>query len=82
MNAENLFWDEWKKYFCRLGIQTWVASILEFAGPFSLIGAQLLWIGAPFLYSAVPPKQLDAFSHLLEDPTQKQAFANYLRESQ
>jgi hypothetical protein len=82
MNAENLFWAEWKETLNRLGIKNWIASVLEFSGPFSILGAQFLFIGSPFLDGIFPQRQLDALSQVLEEPTQTQAFVNYLRESQ
>lgn len=81
MKADNLLWSEWKNYFSRLGIRHWVASVLELTGPLSIIAAQFLYIGAPFLGSIISPNRLDAFSRLLEEPAQVKAFAEYLKES-
>ena len=78
---ENRFWDEWKAQFCRLGIKDWVASFLEFAGPFSMIAAHFLVFETQFLHGFVPEKQLEALSRVLEEPDETQAFASYLRES-
>lgn len=81
MKVDDSLWSDWKNSFSRLGISAWVATLLELAGPFSIVAAQFLYIGAPLLNHVVSQDRLDAFSRLLEEPTQAKAFASYLRES-
>ena len=81
MKVDDSLWSDWKDSFSRLGISEWVASILELSGPFSVVAAQFLYIGAPLLSHVVSQDRLEAFSRLLEEPAQAKAFASYLRES-
>jgi hypothetical protein len=70
----------WASRLRQLGIQDWVANLLECAGPFSILGAQIVYLGKPLLSLAMPGEHLDLFAKLLEEPEQTQAFADMLRE--
>ncbi len=52
------------------------AWLLEASGPLAVIGAQVLYMGQPF----VRDRRADALAHLLEDPAEAQAFAAFIRE--
>jgi hypothetical protein len=52
------------------------AFLIEAASPVSVLIAQVIHAGKPFLHSR---DALPALTHLLEDPTESQAFAAYLR---
>jgi hypothetical protein len=81
MNSDQQIWEIWACTIRRWGLQGWVASLLEWAGPFSLFGAQAVYISTPLLHPAVPKGHMDALARLLEDKSQAQAFAAYLREA-
>lgn len=57
-----------------------VASFLEAAGPLTLIGAQVIYIGQPILRDFLPAAHLRALTSMLEDNAQRDAFVNCLRE--
>ena len=81
MNVDIQSWDEWKILLDRWGLRKWFIVALEFAGPFSVVGAQLLFLGSPLLCEIIPQRQLDVLSGILEEPVHKQAFTRFLRES-
>jgi len=64
----------------RWGLQDLLASFLEAAGPLTLIGAQVLYVGQPILRDFVPAAHLRALTSMLEDNVQRDDFVNCLRE--
>jgi len=62
-------------------MQELVSVLLESAGPLTLIGAQIVYIGQPLLSSTVPDEHLNALVRLLEDTQEARAFVHYLREA-
>jgi hypothetical protein len=61
-------------------VEGMAASILEAAGPFTLVGAQAVYLFQPLLSSFLPDGHLTALAELLEQPDQARAFAEMLRE--
>jgi len=82
MNADHTSWQVWAKFLQRWGIDSWVAAIIEAAGPMTVLGAQFIYIGQPLLHRTLPQDHLEAMANLLEDKNQSKAFVNYLREAQ
>ncbi len=74
------YWEKWKNQLIRWGANGVIATALEYTGPFSFIGAQLLIFSAPFLSMILPEKQVDALSQMLEQPADRMAFADYLKK--
>ncbi len=64
----------------RWGVQDLVATFLEAAGPLTLIGAQVIYIGQPILNGIVPDGHLTVLTDVLEDDDQRVAFVNCLRK--
>jgi len=62
-------------------MQELVSVLLESAGPLTLIGAQIVYIGQPLLSSTVSDEHLNALVRLLEDTQEARAFVHYLREA-
>jgi hypothetical protein len=73
-------WPAWVDFLHQRGLEGLAAWFLEAAGPLSILGAQALHFGEPFLSPAIPGKQLEALACLLEDTDEGQAFVSYLRE--
>lgn len=76
---------EWEKLAWQLkhwGLSPFAASLLETAGPFSLLAAQSLYVAEPLLTSWMPKNSLQILAGLLEDPAQGAAFALTLREGE
>lgn len=77
MQTDRSFWPAWAQFLNRWGMAESAAFLFEAAGPVTVLIAQLLYAGKPFLPSgAVVP----ALVHLFEDRTESQQFAAYLRE--
>ena len=62
------------------GVEDLAASLLEAFGPLTVLGAQVVYLCQPFFMQSPSGQHLDALAHMLEDSTQTQAFALFLRE--
>ena len=63
----------------RWGVENLVASLLEAAGPLTIIVDIAVYIGQPILYGFVPDGHLIVLTGVLEDDDQRDAFVNYIR---
>jgi len=68
-------WSHWAESLRRLKLDGLASWLLEAGAPLTVLGAQALYIGQPFLGG----KQWNAFAHMLEEDDEVQAFARYLR---
>ena len=73
-------WSSLAEPLRRYGLDGTVAWILDALGPLTVLGAQLLHFGEPFLRSSHSSNKLDEIVNLLEEPGESRAFAAYLRE--
>ncbi len=73
-------WPIWAQYLQRWGLAGIAAYFLEAAGPLTILGAQVLYLGQPFFNLAMPSKHLEALVQLFEDKNEAQTFAAFLRE--
>jgi len=80
MDSDKNIWRVWARFLQRWGTRELVTSILEAAGPFSVLGAQIIHIGRPLMNWSIPGDHLEALVRLLEDENQKQAFIDFLWE--
>jgi hypothetical protein len=80
MDPNQQIWREWARKLHAWGVQDWAAAFLEAAGPLTLLGAQLVYLGQPLLRQVAPNQQLLELAALLEEPERAQAFAAFLRE--
>jgi len=78
MNSLRAYWPEWTESLRRRGLDGFAAWLLEAGGPINVIGAQLLYMGQPFI---VPQENADirALANLLEEEDEARAFAALLR---
>ena len=81
MDANHQIWRDLSDSLHRWGLRDLAASFLEALGPLSLLGAQALYLGQPFLGSIVPHRYLKAAAHILEDAEATQGFVAFLREA-
>lgn len=81
MEQNPQIWQTWVKTLNRWGLKNIAATFLDVLGPLSLLGAQVVYVGQPFLNSFLPEGHLDALADLLENPQDTQAFISVLRES-
>ncbi len=81
MNADQHMWRVWASAIRQWGLQNWVATMLEAAGPVTILGAQVVYFGQPLLGLALPKGHLEAVARMLEEPTHTRAFVDLLREA-
>ncbi|MBN1669265.1 MAG: hypothetical protein JW862_19385 [Anaerolineales bacterium] len=80
MEAHRHIWQAWERALDRWGIKELVATLLEAIGPLNLLGAQVVYLGQPFLNRVLPAGYLDVLAGVLEDPEITQDFTRFLRE--
>ena len=73
-------WPKWIEFLRRRKLEGLAAWALEAAGPLTVFGAQVLYIGGPLLRPEFSNGQLDALASLLEEKSEAQAFAAFLLE--
>lgn len=80
MDTNHHIWRVWTNTLHRWGLQNLVASFLEAAGPLTLIGAQVVYVGQPILSGILPAGHVSALASMLEDDGERMAFVACLRE--
>ena len=80
MDQEKQIWRELALKLHQWGMQGWVAALIDAAGPLTLLGAQMIYVGQPLLRQVMPDRQIRVLAGLLEEPESARAFAAYLRE--
>jgi hypothetical protein len=73
-------WQIWADSLNRWGIKDLTITLLEALGPLSLLGAQLVYVGQPFIDSFIPKGYLDALANMFENPQEKREFIAFLRQ--
>ena len=68
-------WSHWAESLRRFKLDGLASWLLEAGAPFTLLGAQALFVSQPFLSG----EKITAFAHMLEEDTETQAFVRYLR---
>lgn len=81
MKQNSQIWQIWAENLKRWGIKDLTVTILEALGPLSLLGAQIVYVGQPFLDQFFPKGYLDVLANMFEDPQETQAFIAFLRQS-
>ena len=81
MIADHPFWEIWAKTLRRWGMHGLAVSLLEAAGPLTMLGAQLIYLSQPVLRSITPGRQIDALATMLDNPAETQQFIVFLREN-
>ena len=80
MVTDQHIWHTWAHNLHRWGVAEWVATLLEAAGPITLLVAQLVYLVQPLASNTVAENHLQALVEMLEEPNNTQRFAAYLRE--
>ena len=80
MENHRQIWQVWADTLYRWGIKDIVATFLEATGPLNLLGAQVVYLGQPFLNQVLPEGHLDILAQVLEDPQATQAFVRFLKQ--
>ena len=68
-------WSHWAESLRRMKLDGIASWLLEAGAPLTVLGAQVLYIGQPFIGGI----QWNSFAHMLEEEAEVQAFAHYLR---
>jgi hypothetical protein len=63
-------------------LQDFAAWAFEALEPLHLVGAQVVYLGQPFLQSVLPNSHLKELADVLERPPAGRAFLEFLREDQ
>jgi hypothetical protein len=69
-------WSQWAESLRRFKLDGLASWLLEAGAPLTVLGAQALYVGQPFIGG----EKLNALAHMLEEESETQAFVNYLRE--
>ena len=80
MIADHPFWEMWAKTLRRWGMRGLAVSLLEAAGPLTMLGAQVIYLGQPVIRSIAPGGAIDALATMLDNPAETQQFIVFLRE--
>ena len=73
-------WSKWAQHLQRWGIDEPVAVFMESAGPLTILFAQVIYVGQPFLDWAMPNERWEALASLLESREERRSFIRFLRE--
>lgn len=73
---------DWVQFLQRKGLDGLVAALLEAAGPLTLLLAQGIYLGQPFLGQLLPVGQWEVLAHLLEDREESRTFISFLRQEE
>lgn len=68
-------WSQWAETLRRFKMDGFASWLLDAGAPLAVIGAQALYLGQPFVGGG----KIEALAHMLEEESETQAFAYYLR---
>ena len=69
-------WSQWAESLRRFKLDGLASWLLEAGAPLTVLGAQALYVGQPFIGG----EKINALAHMLEEESETQAFVHYLRE--
>ena len=76
MQTPSANWAKWSETLTRFHLKGLVGWLLEAGEPLTLVGAQLLYVGEPFIGG----NKVKALAAFLEDQEETRAFAAFLRK--
>jgi hypothetical protein len=71
-------WSQWAETLRRFKLDGFASWLLDAGAPLTVLGAQALYLGQPFLSG----DKFNALAHMLEEDSETQAFVRYLREEE
>ena len=78
MDSSRAYWPIWTDFLRRQGLTELAAWFLEASGPLNVLGAQLLYLGQPFV-PASANQGLRALADLLEQEEEARNFIALLK---
>jgi hypothetical protein len=82
MPEYRIWWESWARFLHRFEMERPVAILLEAAGPLTILLAQAVILGQPFLSDPLKREHWAALAEMLENPAEAKAFASFLKEEQ
>lgn len=73
------YWPAWARFLQQRGLAGIAAGLIDAAGPFAFVGAQAIYLGQPLLNPS-GAGNIQAIAELLENRSELQQFAAFLRE--
>jgi len=80
MDGDRHIWRYWARNLQQWGVIKWVATLLEEAGPLSIIGAQIIYFTQPLFINSNARIHLDAMVRIFDDIQFQRSFVKFLRE--
>ena len=80
MQRDRPFWPEWACFLQQWGLTEFAAALLDAAGPFNVLMAQMVYASRPFLGQWMQEERLAALTNLFEDQDEGRSFVAYIRE--
>ncbi|MCZ7554415.1 MAG: hypothetical protein B6D39_12725 [Anaerolineae bacterium UTCFX2] len=81
MEQDQHIWQVWARNLHRWGVSDWAVTFLEISGPLTILGAQLIYLGQPWLSGIVPKDKSASLARLLENSSSKREFIDLLQEA-
>lgn len=72
-------WEQVIEYLYVRRLHHFTASLMEAAGPLTLLGAQVVYLSHPVLTFFISPEQAQRLAGLLENPEERKSFIRALR---
>jgi len=82
MTENRKWWGSWVRFLQRFEMERPAAYLLEAAGPLTILLAQAMILGQPFLSDPLKRERWAALAEMLENPAEAKAFASFLKEEQ
>lgn len=76
MKSTREYWPRWAESLRTYQLHELTASLLEAGSPLALLGAQAVYFGRVFIIN----EQLTALAEMLEEESEVQAFASFIKE--
>lgn len=73
------YWRAWGRLLQRYKLNEMAASLLEAAGPLTIVGAQVAYLLQPFFSNGARVQEWQSLTRLLENPEEGKIFATFLR---
>ncbi len=79
MEKHQKIWQVWVDFLDRWHLKDLIMIVLDAGEPLRIIGAQVIYLGQPFLNGFIPADHLTALSEMLENQHQARKFVSFAR---